>query len=219
MEAIDNLTKQMPPKAAYTTLVQEMDIHDAPRDSNVVHSKKSRSLKLATGDKACANFADEWLSVYNMMVTDSFIRFIGALRTRVPNVILYSDRQIRELKAFCFGGRLGSVLSFDKTFNLGSIYVTPSVYKNTALSRKRTGDSPLFLGPVFLHGHSDRLNYGLFFSHLALMLMDRDQHALTLGADDELALRQFILSHFLAWCLCYGILDCCTFEELRTKVY
>ena len=39
---IDNLTKQMLPKAAYTKLVSELGVLDAPRDSNVVHAKKSR---------------------------------------------------------------------------------------------------------------------------------------------------------------------------------
>ena len=198
MDAVNQLTKQMTAKAAYTTLTQDMDVLDAPRDLHAVHSIKSRATKAArqNGGGTCANFADEWLSVYNLMATDSFIRFVGALRTRVPNVILYDDRQTRELKAFCCVDQMGSVLSFDKTFNLAAIYVRPSVYKNTAVCRKRTGDNPLFLGPVFLHGHSDRLNYGLFFSHLALLLLDCNQQALTLGSDDELALRQCMQAFF-----------------------
>lgn len=123
-------------------------------------------------------------------------RFVGALRCKVPNVILYDDRQIREIKAFCFAAESASVLSFDKTFNLGSIYVTPSVYKNTAVNRKRTGDHPIFLGPIFLHGHSDRQNYGMFFSHLSVLMMDCNQQALTLGSDDELALRHCMQAFF-----------------------
>jgi len=127
---------------------------------------------------------------------DSFIRFVGASQSRVPNVMLYDDRQIREIKAFCFAADSASVLSFDKTFNLESIYVTPSVYKNTAVNRKCTGDHPVFLGPIFLHGHSDRLNYGMFFSHLSLLLMDCNQQALMLGSDDETALHQCMQAFF-----------------------
>ena len=51
----------------------------------------------------------------------------------------------------------------------------------TAVSRKSTGHNPLFLGPIFLHGHSDRLN---------------DQHALTLGSDDKQSLCQCMQAFF-----------------------
>ena len=50
-------------------------------------------------------------------------------------------------------------------------------------------------------------NYGLFFSHLSLLLMDCDQQALTLGSDDELAMRQCMQAFFpraaLIVCTCH----------------
>jgi len=199
LDAISDLTKQMPPNAVYNKLVTSMDVHNAPRDSNVVHCKKKRdaqNVRQQNGLDSCRNFADEWLSVYNLMRSDDFIRFFGALRNRVPNLIVYTDRQVRDIKAMCFNRDIGSVLSFDKTFNLGAIYVTASVYKNVVLHRKRTGDHPLFLGPIFIHGHSDTMTYGLFFAHLAHLFTDCDQHQLTLGSDEELALRQCMHQHF-----------------------
>jgi len=66
-------------------------------------------MKEARQNGCCVNFADEWLSVYNLMSTDSFICFVGALRSKVPNVILYNDRQIREIKSFCYGAESASV--------------------------------------------------------------------------------------------------------------
>lgn len=150
-----------------------MDVHNAPRDSNVVHCEKKRdaqNVRQQNGLDSCRNFADEWLSVYNLMRSDDFIRFFGALRNRVPNLIVYTDRQVRDIKAMCFNRDIGSVLSFDKTFNLGAIYVTASVYKNVVLHRKRTGDHPLFLGPIFIHGHSDTMAYGLFSHTLRICL-------------------------------------------------
>ena len=89
MTTIDNLTKQMPPKAAYTKPVSELGVLDTPRDSNVMHAKKSRSAKASKPSGMCANFADEWLTVYNLMSTDTFIIFVGALHSKVPNIILY----------------------------------------------------------------------------------------------------------------------------------
>lgn len=62
-------------------------------------------------------------------------------------MILYDDRQVRDLKAFCFDHERSSVLPFDKTSNLGAIYVTASVHKNMAVQRKSIGDHPLSLVP------------------------------------------------------------------------
>jgi hypothetical protein len=81
---------------------------------------------------------------------DDFVRFVGVSTARVPSIVLYTDRQIRDIKSFCFNRSEGSVLGFDKTYNLSSMYVTPSVYKNVALVRRSTGVTPLFMGPVFI---------------------------------------------------------------------
>ena len=56
--------------------------------------------------------------MYHLMQLVDVIRFVGAVPNRVPTVILSSDKQIRDIKAFCFHGRNGSVLSFDKTYNV-----------------------------------------------------------------------------------------------------
>jgi len=80
-----------------------------------------------------------------------FVCSVEATQKRVPTVILYDERHISDIKGQCFGGKESSVLAFDKTYNLGTIYVTPSVHKNSALCHQRTNDSPLFLR----HGHSD----------------------------------------------------------------
>jgi len=64
-----------------------------------------------------------------------------------------TDRQLHEVKSFCFKQPDGSDLGFDKTFNLGTMFVTRSVYKNSALVRRRSNESPIFIGPLFIHGH------------------------------------------------------------------
>ena len=87
------------------------------------------------------------------------------------------------------------MIGVDKTYNLGSVYVTTCIYKNVALDRKRTGDSPIFIGPVFIHAHSDTETYADFFGHLSSKFIGCDFQALTLGSDDELALRK-CLTHF-----------------------
>ena len=61
LDVISDLTKQMPPNAAYSQLVTSMDVHNAPRDSNVVRSEKKRDAKIVrreNGLDTCRNFAD-----------------------------------------------------------------------------------------------------------------------------------------------------------------
>lgn len=82
-------------------------------------------------------FADEFIAVHNMMQHDDFVRCIISTKNRVPSVVLYTDDdQLRDVREFCFD-KTGSVLAFDNTYNLGDIYVTPSVYKNKAMMRQR----------------------------------------------------------------------------------
>ena len=113
----------------------------------------------------------------------------------MPSVILYHDRQISDMKSLCFDRQHGSVIGMDKTYNLGSVYVTACAYKNVALHCKLSGDCPIFLGPIFIHGKSDTESYADFFGHLSAKFMGCDFHAMTLGSDDELAMRKCLV-HF-----------------------
>jgi len=121
----------------------------------------------------------------SLSYTENFVRQVVATAGKVPSVILYTDRQIDKLKGFCMDRKDGSVLGFDKTYNLGATYVTLSVYKNVALHRTRAGDHPLFLGPIFIHSHSDTRTYNQFFGHLSGVLMGCDFQQLHIGSDDE----------------------------------
>jgi len=203
MEQIASLTTQHESvKAVYNHLTSALDVDAAPRNAAVVNNVKyrqARAERQKNGTDHCRTFGDEFQAVFSMVQSDKasdapFVRYVVGTGDRVPSVILYTERQIRELKAFCFSGTGGSVLSFDKTFNLGAIYVTVAVYKNTALVRRRTNQHPLFIGPLYLHGHSDAETYSFFFCHIASRLQDCQFSQLTLGADEELAMRK-AMSH------------------------
>jgi len=134
------------------------------------------------------NYADEIQVVLSMSQTDDFVRTVTIENGRVPNVILYRERQLQEIRAFCFDVN-GSVWAFDKTFNLGSMYVTVSTYTNLALNRIISGNPPVFLGPLFIHGQSDFDSYNIFFHRLASKLSGCNT-TLRLGSDDELAMKK-----------------------------
>jgi len=126
-------------KAVYDTVVQETAEADAPRDPRVVRNQKYRNDLQKRHDATChaATFADEVQQVCSKVVTDDFIQSVTLTHQRVPCVILYNARQLDELKSFCFNKTAGSVWSFDKTYNLGHLYVTVSVYRNQGWKKSR----------------------------------------------------------------------------------
>ena len=100
-------------------------------------------------------FADEFHCVLYMVQTgsalpDPFVRYVITTGQCVPSVILYTERQLRELKAFCFKGPSGGVFLFDMTndFSHGCM---------VGVIHQRSNEHPIFIGPLFLHGHSDAI--------------------------------------------------------------
>ena len=54
-------------------------------------------------------------------------------RNRVPSVILYTEQQLRDLRSFCFDRSHGSVLGFDKTYNL--VFVLDAVFGSDGVNK------------------------------------------------------------------------------------
>jgi len=80
-------------------------------------------------------------------------------------------------------------------FNIAKLFVTPSVYRNVALNRRRTKECPVFLGPVFIHANQDFDAYADFFGNLSDKLVDCNVQQLTLGSDDDAAMHK-CFKHF-----------------------
>jgi len=97
------------------------------------------------------------------------------------------------------------VLSFDKTYNLGSLYVTVGIYRNLALQRIGSGDVPIFIGPIFIHGNSDLEIYAHFFSYVSIRLASCDCRQLRLGSDEEVSVHKAMYHTFSL-----ANLVCCT---------
>ena len=85
-----------------------------------------------------------------MELVDSspFVQQVFKLKGSLPNFILYTDEQIDDLHYFIsHQGNL--VLGIDRTFNLGSFFVSALVYKIQRVVRSDKPDEhPLFIGPV-----------------------------------------------------------------------
>lgn len=176
-----------------------MDMDDASRDLLVVENKKYNMKLHSLHVKRPyyrQNFADEIQTVCSMVATYDFVQSVVVTHDHVPCVMVYDNRQLSELKAFCFDKYDGSVLSFDKTYNLGKLYVTVGVYRNLALRRVGSGDVPIFIGTLFIHGNSDFYTYASFFGHLVSRLSECDSRELRLGCDEETSIRKAMVQYF-----------------------
>ena len=90
---------------------------------STVENKKHndrRKERLEKEETFRLNFADEMQGLLSLVGIGDYIQSVTIARDRVPCTILYTSRQIADIKALCFNRRTGSVLTFDKTYNLGS---------------------------------------------------------------------------------------------------
>ena len=86
---------------------------------------------------------------------------------RTPAVVLYTQEQIDDIQLLCSQDclpALCSVLSFDHTFNLSSLYVTLMVFKYKKVVRKTSQEPPIFVGPTMFHSDGKYSTYHHFFS-------------------------------------------------------
>ena len=206
IRAIADLSKYQTPREIYKAMSKE-DSFNGPKDfkqcQNVAHSVRNKEKKTTTGKKS--NFADELLESLELVDTSPFVQQIYKSKGRLPNFILHTEDQIDDLRYFIsHQGNL--VLGIDRTFNLGSFFVTAIVYKNQRVVRSNNPDEhPLFLGPIYLHRDATFEAYHTFFSSVKATLCQKYNiqaieisvgKKLVFGSDEEQALTKSIESVF-----------------------
>ena len=67
------------------------------------------------------------------------------------NVVLASDRQLKDIEMFCTNTVPYSVLGVDPTFNITNHNVTVTTYRHPLLEVESSGVSPVIIGPVLIH--------------------------------------------------------------------
>ncbi|GFO36306.1 hypothetical protein PoB_006281100 [Plakobranchus ocellatus] len=140
-------------------------------------------------------FADQIAGVENLQNSLPFVKAVIRRHAKVPCIILYDDQQMQDILRFCcpLVTCLSTVLSFDKTFNLGQANVTLAVYKNLSVYRRTTNKHPVFCEPMFLHWEPDVTTFFTFFHHLKGQMIlsqgNENQTLPVLGSDEEKAMR------------------------------
>ncbi|KAK7505537.1 hypothetical protein BaRGS_00003282 [Batillaria attramentaria] len=197
MEAMkESLSSGNKPKAVYNKHISGEDLAAGPRNLKQVQNLKYATTKQAE-QTSYNNFADHIQQVLAQFhVGDSCIQQVSFLRDRSPVIILYNYKQLKDISRFCCSHPLGevTVLGLDKTYNLGSVFVTCTNFKHLGVRRCDTGEHPITIGPAMLHGSSDEETFQVFFSHLSHKL--RKVSSPIIGSDDELAVRNAVAHTF-----------------------
>ena len=202
MDKIQEQLNQKKPKEIYAELRKDDSLNGA-RDFRVIKNLKyqqKKKEKIARSNRV--NVADEILEVLGMVNEHPFVQTIIHNKDQVPNIICYTKEQILDLKHFVKNAP-NQQIGIDRTFNLGSYYVTTLVYKNQRVVRKQSegkqDEHPIFLGPIMLHKDATYKTYKTFLEHVKTEL-DCEIEAVELrlseniefGTDDEKALTKAI---------------------------
>ncbi|KAK3103000.1 hypothetical protein FSP39_015680, partial [Pinctada imbricata] len=158
------------------------------RNAKYIHEKKKYPE-----DKQ--NLADDVITILNKAYEDpSFVQEVMTSSSqKPPNIICYSEEQMVSLRSSISNG---CILGIDRTFNVGSCYLTVITFKNPNIVREETSESPIMLGPVFLHWDGQYHTYQRFLSHLQSRLQGLDQSKIVFGSDGEKAVLNAIQSCF-----------------------
>ena len=206
MKKVSELSKQSNyPRKIYKKLTMD-DSFNGPRDikqcQNIAYREK-RKEKKSEGKKN--NFADELLECMEMVDSHPFVQQVHKTKGSLPNFILYTNNQIDDLKYF-ISHQNDLPLGVDRTFNLGSFFVTALTYKNQRIVRSNDPlQHPIFLGPIYLHRDATFEAYHTFFSAVKSTLCHQQNiksieisipKDLIFGSDEETALTKSMESVF-----------------------
>jgi hypothetical protein len=133
------------------------------------------------------------------MVKDHpFVQKVEHIKNHILSIILYGEEQMVDFQHILKTVESPRV-GIDRTFNLGSFYVTAFVYKNHRVVKTNSNDHSVFLGPVLLHKEASYKVFHDCLSHVNARLASTIDHidiripqAMEIGSDDEKALTKSI---------------------------
>lgn len=176
-------------------MYKEMVLKDeanAPKSMQPLRALKHRNDQ-KNNSYSGNNVADEVLEVL-MLNENDFVHTKG----QIPSIILYNKEQIIDFKK-CITNNDEPRVGIDRTFNLGSFYVTSFVDKNNRVVRKESNDHPIFLGPIFLHKEAGFDKYHYFLSHINTGLSSQIESvdvilppSIQIGSDEDKSLTKTI---------------------------
>lgn len=133
------------------------------------------------------NLADDIQKIDELVASgNSLVKSIIHEKGKAPSLVLYTDDQIADIKALCCTGQ--TVLGVSKPVHLCGVTVTTTYYTQIRVTRKRSNNHPVFLGPLFIHSDTDFESYSQFFNHIKTKLFDTDKSKLVFGSHGDAGL-------------------------------
>ncbi|GFS09428.1 hypothetical protein ElyMa_006621600 [Elysia marginata] len=201
LNAIKKASNTIKPREIYEQLKRKPTEDEGPKNLRQVqntkyHTHKRRRVEEGKQNQGGNNLGDNINQLHNAIHDHPFIQEIFHRKQHVPGIVLLTTQQIRDIRRFCCSSPPGegTVLGVDKTFNLGQLHVTPTVFKHLGIVRPTTNTHPIFIGPTLIHGNSDRKTYSIFFNFIKQELEDAPKDPV-IGSDEEMAIRQLAV-----WC-------------------
>ncbi len=192
MKQIKDQVKTTKPRKVYTQMVVEAGpTNPVSAPNNRKQVENQRYLQNSKGNRvAKANFADHLQIVENMASDDDepFVQHVIRSKGKSPIIIMYTKEQIADINRFCCSvvGET-TVLGTDKTYNLGQVLVTATVFKHLALLNG-SGQNPIFPGIMMIHANSDYPTFRRMWDTLHYELR-KAPDAPQIGSDHEPALQ------------------------------
>ena len=141
--------------------------------------------------------ADHWLRLIGRLSrNNTYVKGYTQLAGRKPQVFMHGGQMSMLMNNLCDTRcKYPAMLSVDRTFNVGPVFVTNFAFKNTMFYRRGTKDHPVFIGPIMFHIDCDTAAYREFFLHVKHHVMD-SAHKFTIISDREKALRKGLKESF-----------------------
>ena len=188
MDKIKDVCNTAGPSTLYQELISEgVPVRDIQQIKNIKTGLSKQASDFSYHEKI-NNLADGMQAVDTLLHSHPKVQSTIGFKGKTTGVVLYTEEQLTDFKRSCCAGPLRQCteVGVDKTFNLGPVHLTVTAYKQPSVTRKTTGDNPVFIGPMFLHGNSDFASLLPFFQHLRGQLIDVPSSPV-FGSDDDKA--------------------------------
>lgn len=199
VEALKEVSVTKKPKQAFHQVDEERGgilkakaESDLPRNREQAQNQRRRLLK---ADKEIDSVLLVLMNSKRQQLGNRESAFIREVTGPDLRTVLGFDWQLRDMVRFCTNPAKFAVFGVDPTFNLGKFHLTVTTYENLMLKDRKTGKSPLMLGPMLLHQRKTFDTYNFFFSNL----VGRNKEVsllLAFGTDGEDALIQALSRSF-----------------------
>ena len=198
LKKIKDLSLNTPASEIFVKVTNENE-DQYPRNINQIYKIKERSTQ-ALDQQVFEKIPEEFLNLQSMVndMEDDFTQEYRHKKGCCPSLILYKQEQIEDLKYNCLYEN-DLIVGIDRTFNLGSLYVTAISYKNRRMVSEKQKTHPIKLGPIFLHKEATEEQYTYFLSSIKQIIAANQvetevmfDEQVCFGSDQELALTNSI---------------------------